>query len=796
MLLYNLKFALRSLLRNRMYALINICGLAISVAAFILMALYIEDEWSFDRFHAQAGRIYRIEDDKQTPDVLLSGASSAAPVAPALQQDFPEISVYTRLLPTEALVKWGDKLFEERNIFFCDASFFQLFNFKLLKGDRATALQQPGSVVITRATARKYFGREDPLGKGLMLDGKPMQVTGVAENVPGNSHLQFDLLVSMTTAMQKGSGYDWLFNNWYSNNLYTYILLPEKYPVQKLAARLDEFDKRHRAANSNTVHHYQPVKLTDIYLYSHRDNQPGKTGSLTKLTIFSVVAIFILVLASINFINLSTARAAIRAKEVAVKKVAGAARSQMISQFLTESFLLTAFALIVALAGSFLLLPLFNHVAGKELFLDLGSPIHITALLVLLAGIALASGFYPAFILSGFQPAASLKGNIPVSTQNILIRKGLVVFQFAVAIVLIVVSMVVYKQMNFWQNHELGFAPSQTLVINFEGDARVKQKLPYIKEQLLRIPGVRSITASSNVPGDGRAGGWSMDFAKKGGDTIHTELTVYTTDYTFLQQYHIPMVEGRALSVQFAADSISSMLINETALKKLGFHTAAEAIGVPVEMYPTKAIVTGVFKDFHFESLQKKIEPLAIRVLPAQFRLLSLEMDASNIMQTVAAVEKQWQHDVPERPLEWSFLQDSFNKQYQAEIRFGQVFAVFTLLAIAIACLGLFGLALFSVQQRIKEIGIRKVLGAPVASIALLISRDFLQLVFIAAVLASPLAAWLMHRWLQDFAYRISLSWWMFAGAGALAVLVALCTVGFQAIRAAVKNPVKSLRAE
>ena len=795
-MIHNLKFALRNLSRNKVYAVINICGLAVSLAAFIFMALYIEDELGFDRFHERASRIYRIEDDKQTPDILFSGASSAAPVAPALQQDFPQIEGYTRLMKTESLVKYGDKLFEERNIFFSDPSLFNLFSFKLLSGDAATALKQPNSVVLTEAAALKYYGNENPVGKLITIDGKSMQVTGVVTNVPANSHFQFDFLISMATAQLKGSGYDWLFVNWYSNNLYTYILLPENYDIQKLATRLEDFDKRHHETNSNTTHHYKPVKLSDIYLHSHRDNQIGKTGSLGNLYIFTAVAVFILLLASINFINLSTARAAVRAKEVAVKKVAGASRAQMIAQFFTESFLLTAFSITVAVGLVLLLLPSFNHFSGKQMSVDPASPVHAVAFVGLLCIIALASGFYPAFVLSGFQPAASLKGNIPVSGHNLVIRKGLVVFQFAVAIVLIVGSVVVYKQMTFWQTHALGFAPAQTMVLNFRGDDRVKQKLSYLKERLLRVPGVRSVTASSSVPGDGSAGGWSMDFVKKEGDTIHTELPVYLTDYTFLQQYHIPVTAGRPLSTGYAADSTESMLINETALRKLGFHSAEEAIGVSVQMYPTSAVISGVFKDFHFRSLQKEIEPLAIRMLPGQFRLLSVEIGGQDVRRTVAAVEQLWQQEVPERPLEWTFLHESFNRQYEAEVRFGQVAAVFTLLAVIIACLGLFGLALFSVQQRVKEIGIRKVLGAPVASIALLISRDFLKLVLIAILVASPLAAYLMHRWLQDFAYRIELNGWMFVLAGSLAVLVALCTVGVQAIRAAVKNPVKSLRVD
>ena len=782
------------MLRNKVYACINIGGLAISLAVFILMALYIENELSFDRFHVNAGRIYRVADDKQTPDILLRSASSAAPVAPALQQDFPQIEQAVRLTGTESLVKYEGKMFEERRIFYSDPSFFQVFSFPLRTGNASTVLRDPQNVVLTASTARKYFGNDDPVNKVLLFDGRSMKVTGVMDDVPANSHLQFDILVSMSTAQQKGSGYDWLFNNWYSNEFYTYILLPEQYQMSKLTGRLIDFDARHRQAGSTTTHRYVLEKLSDIYLQSARDNQAGKSGNMRNLYIFSAVAFFILLIASINFVNLSTARAAVRAREVAVKRVVGAGRWQMIAQFLTESFLMAGISLLISLLLSVALLPAFNRFSGKVLALDLLSPVHMLTLIMLLLCIGLLSGCYPAFILSRFRPAATLKGNIPVSPYSLNIRKGLVVFQFAVSVMLIICTTVVYTQMDFLQKHDLGFTPEQTLVINFEGDQHVKDRLTLIKEQMLTIPGVRRVSASSNVPGDGRAGGWSMDFLKEKGDTVHTELPVYLADFNFMQQYHIPVVAGRPLSSLYAADSTESMLINETALKKLGFSSPAQAIGVHVVMYPTNGVITGVFRDFHFESLQKQVEPLAIRMLPSNFRLLSAEINTRETGRTIAGIEKLWHDLVPGRPLEYNFLNESFNRQYESETRFGKVFTACTLLAVVVACLGLFGLALFSVQQRTKEIGIRKVLGAGVAGIATLVSKDFIALVLVAVVVASPVAGWLMHHWLQDFAYRISMQWWMFALAGFAAVLVALFTVGFQAIKAALANPVNSLR--
>ncbi len=791
-----IKFAARNIARNKVYSAINIAGLAISLTAFILMALYIENELSFDKFNKNANNIYRVADDKQTPDVLLRSAQSAAPVAPALLREFPEIKKAVRLIQSESLVKYNDKLFEERKIFFADQDIFKVFTFNMLKGNADNALKEPKSIVLTAAVAIKYFGNEDPLGKILSADGSNLKVTGVMDNVPADSHLQFDFLVSMSTAEQKGSGYDWLFTNWYSNNFYTYILLPDNYNVNKLMAQLGDFDKRHKELNSTTVHHYVLEKLTNIYLHSNRDNQVGKTGNLTNLYIFSAAAFFMLLIACINFINLSTTRSSVRAKEIAVKKVAGAAKNQIIKQFLLESFLMTGISVIIALLLAVVVLPTFNNFSGKSLSIDLFSPLHIVVLLSLLFGIGLLSGIYPAFILSGYKPVTALKGKVSASMLSIGIRKGLVVFQFAVSVILIVCSIVVYTQMNYLQQHDLGFKPSQTMVINFEGDDHIKQRINYIKQQLLQISRVEHITASSNVPGDGTGDTWSMDFAKKNGDTIHTELPIYLTDYNYLSQYHIPMIAGRAFSERYAEDTVGSMLINETAAQKLGFNSAADAIGVMVGMYPNNGKVTGVFKDFNFQSLQKRVTPLAMRMMPFKFRLLSLEINTSNIKRTVEAIENNWKTLVPERPLEYSFLNESFNRQYESEIKFGQVFSIFTTLAIVIAGLGLFGLALFSVQQRTKEIGIRKVLGAGVAGITVTLSKDFIKLVTIAIIIASPIAWYFMNTWLQNFAYRIKISLWVFLIAGLFALFIALLTIIFQTLKAAVANPVKSLRTE
>jgi putative ABC transport system permease protein len=566
--------------------------------------------------------------------------------------------------------------------------------------------------------------------------------------------------------------------------------------VSKLTTQLDAFAARHITGKSKVIHHYGLEKLTDIYLHSDRENQVGKTGNISTLYIFSAIAIFIILIASVNFINLSTARAAERAKEVAIKKVNGVSRQQLLVQFFIESFLMTFIALVIAVLLSSVLLPAFDQFSGRELHFDLFTPTHVIAFFILIGTIGLLSGSYPAFVLSAFKPISALKGNLKSSAWSVGVRKGLVVFQFVVSVVLIVSTIVVYHQLKFMQQHELGFNRSQTLVLNFEGDTTVQHQYKYIKTALLKMPGVKSVTASSNTPGDLQPGGWSMDFAKKTGDTVHTEMPIYLTDFDFLTQYHITIVAGRAFSPEYPADATESMLINETALHKLGFNNAEEAIGVKVGTYPTDGKIIGIFKDFHFEGLQKAIQPLAMRVLPNKFSVFSLELNTHNVQQTVAAIATLWKTVAPQRPLEYSFLDESFNRQYQAETKFGQLFALFTTLAIGIACFGLFGLALFSVKQRTKEIGIRKVVGASVAQIAALLSKDFITLVLIAICIGSPIAWYVMDKWIKGFAYRIHISWWIFILGGTIAVTIALFTIVYQALKAAIVNPVKSLRSE
>ncbi len=796
MLFNHVKFAFRNILRNKVFSLINITGISISLAAFVLMALYIENEWSFDRFHAQAKNIYRLVDDKKTNALTQHSAASAGPVAPALLADFPEVKKAARLIQAESLVNYGDKLFEERNIFYADPSLFDVFDLTVTEGEGAGALVNVNSVVMTEKTAVKYFGKSGAVGKTLLLDKKPMKITGVVKDLPANSHFSFDMLISMATAEQKESGYNWLFSNWYSNNFYTYILLPQSYDPARLVGKLDAFADRQHANTKNTQHHYNLEKLTDIYLRSDRENQLGKTGNIRNLYVFSAVAIFILLLACINFINLSTARASERAKEVAIKKVNGVSRQQLVLQFFVESFLMTIIAMSAALLLARFALPAFNIFAGTDIQLQVLSIPHLSAIVAITVLVGILSGGYPALILSRFNPVTALKGTIPSSASNILIRKGLVVFQFTVSIVLIIGSIVVYQQLDFMQRHDLGFTPAQTVVVNFEGDDIVQGKYQHIKERLGNIKGVTGVSASSNVPGIAEPSGWSMDIARENGDTIHSEMPIFLADFSFMRQFGLQSVAGRLLSADFGPDSTESMIINEAAVKKLGFRKPEDAIGLTVDMYPSPSRIVGVYKDFHYESLQKEIGPLAMRMMPNKFRVFAIAIHTPDVKQCLADIEKIWKELVPGRPFEYIFLDEKFNNLYKAENKFGQLFAMFTGLAISIACFGLFGLALFSVKQRRKEIGIRKVIGASVTQITVLLSKDFLALVALAVLLASPIALYIMHNWLQAFAYRAPIGFWMFASGGLLAIVVAIATIGTQAIKAATANPALSLRNE
>ena len=789
------KIAFRNLWRHKGFSVINIIGLAVGMAACFLIFMYLRFELSYDKFNTNFSSIYRLNTDIRSPNEILHWSSASPPMGPSLQQDFPEVKANARLFGAGFLVKGNNKKFQENNISFTDPAIFKIFTFPFIKGDPDKALVNPFSVVLTAKTAKKYFGSTDVLGKALTLDGKRLvTVTGVISDVPLNSHFNFDMLISSST-MEKMKLID--MNEWgnFSNN--TYLLIPDAAAAATLQAKLPGFLIRHISEDKrkNGGYDYQLFvePLREVYMDTFRGAPIN--GNRTNTYIFAIVAIFILLIACINFINLTTARASERAKEVGIRKVIGAAKKQLTIQFLGESVIICLISFFVAFILCLLLLPLFNQLAGKTISESIFEHGYILYLLVIAIMIGFLAGIYPALILTNFSITSVIKGRFSSSVKGVLLRKGLVVAQFTIAIVLIVGTIVVYRQLSFMRNQSLGFKMNQMLVIDFSGDSLIQGMRESIKNELRQVPGVLSASGSSNSPGSGNSVAATSAETRSGNMQL-MNMNLYDVDYDFIPQYGMKIVAGRAFSTAFATDSTQAFVINESTVKALGYTTANDAVGKNFNQWGRKGKIIGVIKDFHFESLAQTVKPLNLRINPRNIGLLTLTIKGGDIPNTIAAVKAKWERVAPERPFSYYFLDDNFNKQYATEDRFGKLFMYFAVLAILISCLGLLGLASYSTLQRTREIGIRKVLGASVGGIVNMLSKDFLKLVIIAALIAFPLAWFGMHSWLKDFAYRINIAWWIFVTAGLLAMLIAVATVSFQARRAALTNPVKSLRSE
>ena len=663
----------------------------------------------------------------------------------------------------------------------------------MVKGDPQKALTDPLSIVLSETTSKKYFGSEDPIGQTLLLrgDNQIVKVTGIMKDIPGNSHFKADVIVSMITRTQ-------LFNpgrdsQWGNFGFYSYLLLKKGTDPQRLQAKFPAFLTRHNGKEQEESQMFYTLTLEplkEVYLQSKRES-PDK-GSMSNVYIFSVIAIFILIIACINFINLTTARASERAKEVGIRKVVGAAKSRLITQFLGESVLICVLAFLLAILLCTLLLPQFNQLAGKTISEGIfKNSNYIVMLFLISAAIGLTAGIYPALVLSGFQPITVLKGRFASGKKGISLRQGLVVSQFTVSIILIAGTIVVYKQLHYMRSRDLGFAKDQMLVMDYYYDRNIQS----LKNEIKTIPSVLSVSTSSSIPGMGNNIAYSQ-VENKAGEMQIANMDVYFTDFDFLKQFKVGMVAGRTFSPDMPTDSTQAMIINEEAVKSFGYTSPDDIIGKRFSQWGREGKIIGVIKNFNFQSLHQDIKPLSIRVEPENFHIISMKVAAANLPATIAAVEKKWKAAIPNRPFSYFFVDEAFDRQYRTEERFGNLFLDFAILAIFISCLGLLGLASYSTTQRTKEIGIRKVMGASVGNIAGLLSKDFLKLVLVAIVIALPVAWFAMNRWLQDFAYRSTIPWWIFLVTGIIATLIALITISFQAIKAAIANPVKSLRTE
>jgi putative ABC transport system permease protein len=796
------KIAIRNLWKNKKFSFINIFGLATGMACSLLIFLFVTHENSYDRFHKDAGNIYRVVKDFVNDDkTRLPDATTPPALAPAMQKGLPEVEHVTRVFPnwgSNFLIKYGDKKITEEKLYRVDSSFFDVFSFPFEQGNAKKAFEQLNSILITETAAKRYFGNENPMGKTLTIDNLgDLMVTGVLKDVPANSHFHFDFLIST----RKFSGN--IDENWGFYNFYTYAKLKPNTNIANLTSKIQAIYKR---ANDDGTNIFYTQPLTAIHLTSNLKWELEPNGDKLYVYVFTMIAIFIILIAGINYVNLATAKASVRAKEIGVRKVAGAVRSSLVNQFLIESVITCLVASLLAIMIAQLLLPVVNALTLKELTL-IGNP---AALLYVLLGallIGIVAGFFPAIYLSSFKPIIVLKGLKLNERGTLSLRKALVIIQFTISIVLIIGALIISQQMHFIQSAKLGLNKDQVIIVKNAGNLSVADRNSF-QNIVTQIPGVKKISTSDGVVGGQN---WTNGMNLKGSKNSQL-VNFLTVGNDFLDVLGIELKEGRGFSSRFPSDTmtngipggpleqtIGGIILNETAVKDLG--VPIPSVGQQIlwgsdadtNYYVT---VVGVTKNFHFTSFKNEIKPFAFLNNPRRADNFTIKLSADNLQGTLAQLQTKWKQFSTERPFEYTFLDETFSKLYQSESRFQKVFISLVILGIIIACLGLLGLATFAAQQRVKEIGIRKVLGASVTGVVGLLSKDFLKLVFIALVLAIPIAWYAMNKWLEDFVYRINIQWWVFLVAAFIAMLIALLTISSQAIKAAIANPVKSLRTE
>ncbi len=800
--------AYRNMLRKPGFTIINITGLAIGLAACILILLYIADELSYDRFHEKSDRIYRITVHGVFGNNEFHSTYTAAPMAAAMLSEFPEVEYITRMmLRPQRSVRIDEKVFIEDRFFYADSSFFDVFSFELLAGDPKKVLSEPGHIVLTESTAKRYFGDEDPIGKTLVEDNRfHYTVTGLMKDVPSNSHFKFNVLASFTTL-------PWHSNpSWFNQSAQTYIVLSENADPNEMRAKLDPFLYRHIGEQlpkflgitvdefeaSGQTYGYGMQNIHGIHLHSNLDGEYEVNGSITYVYLFSTIAFFILLIACINFMNLSTARSVSRAKEVGIRKVLGSQRHQLIRQFLIESLLYSLVAMIIAVILIEISLPYFNHIALKQLSFNLQSNwLFIMALPIFVGITGLVAGSYPAFYLSSFQPIKVIKGQFYQGMSKGRFRSILVLFQYSISILLIIATLVIFKQLTYMQDKNMGYDEEHVVVIK-RVNGLGNNAMPVFKQAILKNPDIINASYSIDLPGDDYSSN-SIGVAGRPLDEINIVM-MQPADYDFIETMGIQLAEGRWFNREFATDSVA-VIINQTAQKRLGItdiHT--EKIvrhATPPDPHLISHII-GVVEDFHFESLHRPIRTMAFYLLPegSWANRLAVRVQAGKMKETIDFLEAQWHTMESGQPFEYSFLDQSLEKFYKNDKRTLTIYTIFSLLAIFVASIGLFGLAAYTTESRTREIGIRKVLGAGEPNIIHLLSKEFTKWVLLANVIAWPLAYLLMANWLNNFAYRIEIPWYLFVLAGLIALFVALATVIYQAVKAARANPVEALKYE
>ena len=794
------KTAWRNLWTNKAFSSINILGLSIGLACCILMFLFIQNELSYDKFNVNAKNIYRIFSIPVEGKDKKELAVTPAPWAPLMKKDYPEIKEYVRLLRDEKMVigQPGEQHFYEKDIFYVDSTFFNVFSVDLERGDVKKALERPNSIILTKEAAQKYFGDADPIGKTLEINSfvgaVNVEVTAVAKKNPASSHFQFTALISLQTLGD-------MSNFWAYHMFQSYVLLNEKSSAKEIERKFIDFNNKYIARNPQADGkqdiYLQP--LTDIHLHSKMTGEIGANGDIAYVYVFAGVAIFILLIACFNFTNLSTARSLSRAKEVGLRKVVGAEKSQLIKQFLGEAGFFAVISLGFALMVAYLVLPLFNQLSERQLSLNFTRDYSLGIMLLLLVVfVGLLAGIYPALILSSFKPVEVLKGKIFKIRKKLSFGRLLVTLQFVVSIVLIAATILVSQQLDFLQNKKLGFDKENVVIVTLPKNLDTA-RLETFKASLVNNPGIRAVAASQSIPGPiipvNQVNDGNADLSKA------LSMQMLFTDADFVRAMKMKIIAGRDFSKDHPTDRTEGFILNEEAVKKSGWKSPADAIGKTFQWVLPNAVlksgkVVGVVQDFNITPLKTAVQPLVMHILPIRFQYVYVRFDQSKAGNVISTIEKTFNQFYANQSFEYSFLDDTLAQMYKSERKLGTIFSYFSFLAIFIACLGILGLSIYSIQQRVKEIGIRKVIGASVTSITTLLVKEFIQPVMLATLIAIPIVWYGMNKWLEDFAYRITITWWVFIIAGVLALFIAMLTICIQAIKAAMANPVRSLRTE
>jgi putative ABC transport system permease protein len=784
-----IKTAIRHILKHMGYSILNILGLTLGISSALFLIIYVADEVSYDRYHEKADRIYRVSTKITEPDDQFTWNVAQIPFGPQVVQDYPDVQSFVRFINMpRALYKYEDKEFNEENFFYVDSTLFDIFSYEVIKGDVKAALLEPKKIVLTEKIAAKYFGKTDPIGKNLTAGTNSYEVVGVIKDVPSNSHFRFDAVASRNNLPKQ-------LGTWGNFGVFTYLLFPEKFDVEAFEIKMQEMFNNYMKSifgPMNIKMEYILEPITRIHLYSTNPGEPEPTGSITYVYIFGIVAIFLVLIAAMNYMNLATARSTRRAREVGLRKVVGSRRLPLVLQFLSESVFFTIISLILSVAVLIILLPKFNLLAGKSFDLHvIYSPVVLLSLLGAIVVVGIFGGSYPAFFLSRFSPVTVLKGEVAQGSAGSLFRKILVVIQYTASVIMIVCTLVVFRQLNYLKSMDQGF--DQKNVISVQLNRTMNLKYQVLKQILLESPNIKYVTSTNTPVGEGSGKlifnvETDQGMAQKG-------VNFAIVDHDFIETLGIKIVNGRDFQQDMPSDTLSGVVVNETFVNRMGWK---EPIGKKIEAGDAntlRARVIGVMQDYHQTGMYNGVESLLLAYRPLN-NVIYIKLTGVETKPTIGFIEKKWKEVFPDQPFVYTYLSERFNRQFEADEKRGLIFTMFTILAILIACLGLFGLASYMVEQRTKEIGIRKVFGANESVILRLISRDFLILVTVAIIIAFPVAYYFMSNWLENYVYRTNIGLTLFIIAALLTLLITFITISYKAYQAAILNPANSLKTE